>query len=483
MGEITSQANEVLRDFVVPGVPASGKHKPPKLGLRTLFALVDSYLTTNPLRVFCATRAALKAVDPARFQMAYLGEGLRGGDFVWRAGNFSAAIALDTREGLYIKADSVAASAGAWVRVTDVVRPEFFGATLDGANDYPACLAAFTMAKFEIKNLWLRGHMTWDLAGGTAEWDPTVLLAGARRAIRIIGEGHLATRITLTNATNIGWYIKSTTDWFDPYLSGFTVAGSFAFPLCVIGNNDFSDPVNMLRLIDVSFENSANSPNNVALRLNYIAGGKAENLRCNAYALAVDNVLVAVNGTGIEIRQAKFMQFDAGGFGNAARSIDFKDGSSQNCVFIAPTLENCDYAVSHRSSVSGAHEIIAANMTNVREYEAQSSACLANRWIYIRNPNCAGVCRVDPANYQGISIEDDATVATPAAPASGVSVTNTTGRDVTVTYWGPSAVSVLNLQGAGDGITATSGSFHLPAGKSFSMNYTGTLTMRWRNAS
>ncbi|CAA0096300.1 Uncharacterised protein [Starkeya nomas] len=87
------------------------------------------------------TRSLLKASPPpAPGQTAYLSEAGREGRFVWRNGNYSTQIAADIQEGIYIKANSVAASSGAWVRATNGAwNVRWFGAVGDGTtNDAPA---------------------------------------------------------------------------------------------------------------------------------------------------------------------------------------------------------------------------------------------------------------------------------------------------------------------------------------------------------
>lgn len=61
-------------------------------------------------------RAALKALDTVANRNAYLLEEGREGNFIWRAGDFASQVSGDTSEAIYIKADDVAATAGAWVR-------------------------------------------------------------------------------------------------------------------------------------------------------------------------------------------------------------------------------------------------------------------------------------------------------------------------------------------------------------------------------
>lgn len=97
---------------------------------------------------FPTTRTALKAANTVAVTSAYLKETGREGQFVWLAGNYSTQIAADTAEGVYIKADAIAATAGAWVRVVPgTINPMWFGPAGDGAtNDYAALFCANAIA-------------------------------------------------------------------------------------------------------------------------------------------------------------------------------------------------------------------------------------------------------------------------------------------------------------------------------------------------
>lgn len=66
---------------------------------------------------FAATRTALKALDTSSYGNVYLTEAGREGQFKFVSGDYSAEVALDTLEGVYVEADDTAASSGAWVRV------------------------------------------------------------------------------------------------------------------------------------------------------------------------------------------------------------------------------------------------------------------------------------------------------------------------------------------------------------------------------
>lgn len=93
-----------------------------------------------------ATRAALRDLNTSRWKAAYLTEAGREGAFIWRAGNFSSNVAADTMEGIYIKADAVAATEGAWVRqFVGQVSVMWFGAgpaVADNTSIYNAIIGA-----------------------------------------------------------------------------------------------------------------------------------------------------------------------------------------------------------------------------------------------------------------------------------------------------------------------------------------------------
>jgi len=63
-----------------------------------------------------ASRTLLKALDTAFFSHVVLTEAGREGPFALRSGNYSAQIAADPQEAIFIEADDMPATAGAWVR-------------------------------------------------------------------------------------------------------------------------------------------------------------------------------------------------------------------------------------------------------------------------------------------------------------------------------------------------------------------------------
>lgn len=95
------------------------------------------------------TRAALKAVNPLVDSRVLLTEPGRAGLFIWNSGNLAASVANDPAEGIFIVADDLDGSGGAWVRAggwgvagADVrwfgVKGDSDGTTGDGTDDAAA---------------------------------------------------------------------------------------------------------------------------------------------------------------------------------------------------------------------------------------------------------------------------------------------------------------------------------------------------------
>lgn len=75
---------------------------------------IRDYLDTN---VYVESISALKALETASDKCAILLADGRAGIFVFRSGNYSSRVTADPLEGVFVKANAIAASDGAWVRV------------------------------------------------------------------------------------------------------------------------------------------------------------------------------------------------------------------------------------------------------------------------------------------------------------------------------------------------------------------------------
>ncbi|MQB43393.1 hypothetical protein DXT94_15825 [Rhizobium sp. ICMP 5592] len=147
----------------------------------------------NVVSAIAATRTALKAIDTTKVTAAFLRESGREGQFLWLAGDFSARIAADTQEGIYVKANAVAATAGAWARVYHGdINVKWFGAVGDGAAaDNVAIQAAVDLCGFlgGGRVLLPRGNFKM----GTA-------ITVSKNYVDIVGVGPFATQVTPSTA-------------------------------------------------------------------------------------------------------------------------------------------------------------------------------------------------------------------------------------------------------------------------------------------
>lgn len=85
--------------------------------------------------VVVSSTSALKALDTTVVTSVALRVVAKEGLFTWRTGDYSSHIAADPEEGVYLKADAVAATSGAWVRANSwPINPRWFGTPIDGTD-------------------------------------------------------------------------------------------------------------------------------------------------------------------------------------------------------------------------------------------------------------------------------------------------------------------------------------------------------------
>lgn len=358
-----------------------------------------------------------------------------------------------------------------------------FGAVGDNStNDLAAFNACLTACKAVGARMIIPAGHTYKLDGGGSPivWDPTKTRDGALRAVPIIGMGNAHAVLNVTNTgTDAGIQVYSTEQWFDCCIENLTIKGQVTGPLLTIGKNDYSDPVNMMSLRNVSVENSVNNAANEAVRLNYVAGGEAINLRANSYASGTGVNL----GSALRLRQCEFVSFIGGAAGNATHGVDITDGVNFGLTFISQTYENVDYSFAHRSGNSGQHSVIGGQFSEVVQYPIYSSGILADAEIVFIGCNFTTTgALVDPDNYQGVRIATRRGVTPPDVPASTVTAANTTGFPVQV-YVNGGNVTAYNINGEGARPFATNA--YIPEillpGETIALTYSVAPTWSWKN--
>ncbi|WP_157136870.1 hypothetical protein [Sphingomonas sp. PAMC 26617] len=317
----------------------------------------------------------------------------------------------------------------------------------------------------------------YELQSPHAPIDLTRIARNARRAIAIIGTGGPGSSVLSLKAG--GLQFASLTDWFDPTFEGFSVIGNTNRALFEIGNSDFSDPVNMMRIRDVYVENSSAQQSATGVVLNYIAPGSyAIGLKSNVYS----DGKTAFAGTALRCRQVEAMSFVGGAAGNAAVGVHIVDGFNFGLSFTGMTFENCAVAVQHVSDKSGGHVFQGCQFSNLRDWSIESFAANESAWIELIACNFTmAEPLVNPVRYHGVRIRDRRNIETPVVPKSGTAVNNATGRDVDIYIWGGN-ITEMEILGAWMPYgNADVRMVRLAPGRQISLRWKAMPSWKWHN--
>lgn len=207
---------------------------------------VRTSLSVGP---YVATRTAMKALDTTKDTTAILTEQGREGVFQWRAGNFASVIAADVAEGLYVKANAIASTAGAWVRQREDldVMLDWFGTATGAAAGANAAAndAAFASARA------LANVFTIKYSGFIYEHATTLTLHRSNLSIRgysgfpVFGTGGATTTIIKWTGADAGLMLQireaSGNDCNNNTVEGIEFDGNFLAALGVdVVNTQFA---------------------------------------------------------------------------------------------------------------------------------------------------------------------------------------------------------------------------------------------------
>jgi Right handed beta helix region len=184
------------------GDPSSGVHNPSKADLRNAIGgIVDlaeaaaASAAAAAAKFQVATIVLMKALGPVAGDVTYLTMGGRAGLFVFTAGNFTTAVSLDTGNGIYVKANTISAASGAWVRIRS---PERFQA--EWFVDDIAASGALGTACTRIGALVGRPAVI-DVPSGNYSVTAPILLQPLTVGLR--GQGPLPTVITMAGTAQL----------------------------------------------------------------------------------------------------------------------------------------------------------------------------------------------------------------------------------------------------------------------------------------
>lgn len=170
--------------------------------------------------VYTADRTALKALDTTKDALAYLLEAGREGEFKWTAGDFTTRHAVDTQEGVWIKADAVASSEGSWERVEkQQLDIRWFGADADPAADNKVIIqAAFNVASgfgYSGFRAPLVARETYMATGGMYTRSNLHVIGRNGGGFKALAGGYSGTGAFITNVSTVPSERAVDNVWFD----------------------------------------------------------------------------------------------------------------------------------------------------------------------------------------------------------------------------------------------------------------------------
>lgn len=202
--------------------------------MRTVLALAtyaEAWLVLK-LNGSLSTRALIKALAPQDGMSVLLTEPGRVGNFIWRLGDYSAQVAMDTSEGIYLKADSVAATVGAWVRDFEILNVEHFGAaaTATRTANRIAIQCAINVAQAYVGGLMVRDtYLTDGAVTQTAAmqfWgyhaDKSKISSNSGPAISLVPSAGISTDNTWWGWRNFSAITTDAVHWAMEYVSSGT---------------------------------------------------------------------------------------------------------------------------------------------------------------------------------------------------------------------------------------------------------------------
>ena len=135
-------------------------------------------------------RTFIKALDTTSITTAYLTEAGRDGFWKFESGNYAARVTADTAEGLYLAADGVATTSGAWVRSpVKNVDVRWFGIT--GSNDTAAFECALNVAAG--RRIYVPADVTVQITSAITVATDVHLYGGGTIEVAFVGVGVTST--------------------------------------------------------------------------------------------------------------------------------------------------------------------------------------------------------------------------------------------------------------------------------------------------
>lgn len=348
-----------------------------------------------------------------------------------------------------------------------LVNVQAMGAVGDGVtDDYAAFRAAFdAMLLLRVPMIVPRGiyRISQDLLVDMA----AVKTVG----FRMKGEEPHLSVLRFDNGAHFQLF-GSNGDQFYPTITGVGFQGNRAGPVFEVGKPDYSDPINRPHF-RLSAQNFNAGPDSVGATYHHVLNGFNDiEYNCGSGGS------VGGQGRALVLRQAIMNQF-FGACASADTCVSFEDGYSYANVFSAMDFENAKRCIVQTSIHAGPNTFVGGQYV----YSSFGIQATAGGRLLIDNPNVnpsgGAVAEnfVDPAKFRNVIVRGRPVgFVYPPLPASGVSATNTTGRDVLIVVGGGITSVIINDQQS----NVFSGSrVTLFAGESITPIYTTDSYWQW----
>lgn len=302
----------------------------------------------------------------------------------------------------------------------------------------------------------------------------------AAKGINVFGDGRIASIIKFdAGVTSPNWDIVGNDTPGEAGIAyarfeDFGVQGTTSGELMTFGRDDYNDAMNEFQLNNIYVQNFSTANTAVALKLNYFLNGL---------------VNVAANGGGFNVGTLTGSGFAAllcnqcvmntfmGTFGDDGNGIVFANGYSYTNTFLNVDTEGNTIDI-NISSANASDNTFVGGQIATATYGIYGSAGSSNKFINVNNAiSGAGTSFLPSATGVWLETPNINNVSTPAVPASGTAVTNSTGQVAQVTVSG-GTVSLVKRNGASLFAT-TNVTVILEPGDTITLTYTVAPGWTW----
>jgi hypothetical protein len=302
----------------------------------------------------------------------------------------------------------------------------------------------------------------------------------AAKGINVFGDGRIASIIKFdAGVTSPNWDIVGDDTPGEAGIAyarfeDFGVQGTTSGELMTFGRDDYNDAMNEFQLNNIYVQNFSTANTAIALKLNYFLNGL---------------VNVAANGGGFNVGTLTGSGFAAllcnqcvmntfmGTFGDDGNGIVFANGYSYTNTFLNVDTEGNTIDINIASANATDNTFVGGQIATAT-YGIYGSAGSSNKFINVNNAiSGAGTSFLPSSTGVWLETPNINNVSTPAVPASGTAVTNSTGQVAQVTVSG-GTVSLVKHNGASLFAT-TNVTVILEPGDTITITYTAAPGWTW----